>query len=495
MKLAGGNTFTGAQTGTLANYEAFKLTGSGTNQMYFNLTPGKDFRAGDNFSYINVDSSAVSLFANSGTNYATFYAYPAGNIFSRADKGFVLDGDVVINTGHKLGWNSVASSTYPTPTANSEYVTKGWTDLTYLKKGGVGWADVTSKPFNSIGDGLAVTDGVLSATGGGGATTWEQVSGKPFNGVGWGLDVVGNNIVSAVTWDKLLEKPFKTVGDGLNISDEGVLVTSWSWLPGKPFSYIGSGLSVAVPSGALIAIPAWTAVTSKPFNSIGSGLSVEVPSGALTATPAWTAVTSKPFSYIGSGLTVEVPSGELTATPAWTAVTSKPFNSIGDGLSVTGGVLSVKPNTYLQYNTSTDQTPLQIKQTVDSYQKLFLMQENEIELVSTNVGQHSESYVILQPHRLVLGCGIPDCMIVVRSTGITVDGPLVTTSTSTTAPASNEFITKEYADGRYALKNGGADKSTGSLHDILQDVAIAVLSLLLGRKKIASAFRNFRGRQ
>ncbi|MDR3137285.1 MAG: hypothetical protein LBT73_00120, partial [Tannerellaceae bacterium] len=35
MKLAGGNTFTGAQTGTLANYEAFKLTGSGTNQMYF----------------------------------------------------------------------------------------------------------------------------------------------------------------------------------------------------------------------------------------------------------------------------------------------------------------------------------------------------------------------------------------------------------------------------------------------------------------------------
>jgi hypothetical protein len=136
MKLTGGNTFSGAQTGTLGNNEAFQLTGSGTNKMYFNLTPGKDFRAGDNATFVNVDSSSVSLFANSGTNYATFYAYPAGNIFTRADKGFVLDGDVVINTGHKLGWNSVSSSTYPTPTANSEYVTKGWTDLTYVTKAG-----------------------------------------------------------------------------------------------------------------------------------------------------------------------------------------------------------------------------------------------------------------------------------------------------------------------------------------------------------------------
>jgi hypothetical protein len=252
MKLAGGNTFTGAQTGTLANYEAFKLTGSGTNQMYFNLTPGRDFRAGDNNTFVNVDSSSVSLFANSGTNYATFYAYPAGNIFTRADKGFVMDGDVVINTGHKLGWNSVSSSMYPTPTTNSEYVTKGWTDLTYAKKGGVGWSDVTSKPFNTLGTGFYITDGALNADYAN--PPWSYIRNKPFSTIGDGLSVT-DGVLSATggggstTWDNVTEKPFSSIGTGLNVVDGALNTESaaplWSSVGRKPFSTIGKGLVVA----------------------------------------------------------------------------------------------------------------------------------------------------------------------------------------------------------------------------------------------------------
>ena len=46
-----------------------------------------------------------------------------------------------------------------------------------------GDSQILNKPFNSIGSGLAVTDGILSATGGGVADSvdWENVQGKPEN--------------------------------------------------------------------------------------------------------------------------------------------------------------------------------------------------------------------------------------------------------------------------------------------------------------------------
>lgn len=66
------------------------------------------------------------------------------------------------------------------------------------------WAEIKNKPFTSVGDGLTVTDGVLSAAG---ASTWDALTGKPFESVGDGLTVnsgslkVSDDVVTKVWLD------------------------------------------------------------------------------------------------------------------------------------------------------------------------------------------------------------------------------------------------------------------------------------------------------
>jgi hypothetical protein len=350
MKLSGGNNFSDAQIGTLDEYEAFSLTAPNNSKMYFNLSPGKEFRAGNNATFVNVDSSSVSLFANSGTNYATFYAYPDGEIFTRADKGFTMDGDVVINTGHKLGWNSVSSSSYPTPTTNSEYVTKGWTDLTYAKKGAYSWASVTDKPFIWIGQGLTVVANELRAT-----ENWGDIHSKPFVKIGEGLTVVAD-----------------VGGSILTVTD-----------PAPPGKYILNGQVDALGKS----------MVGYKNSSEESGFYTDVN-----------------FSRIFSR------------------------NQADDA--------------NLRYN-NIDVNP------------------NAIQLSAS-------AYGVMQLNRLE-----------VRSDGTYTTGQIYFSGTNFTTN-DDSYIIKRYADSRYQLKSQAADKSTGSLHDWLQNAAIAVLSLLLGRKKIAS---------
>ncbi len=57
------------------------------------------------------------------------------------------------------------------------------------EEGGTGastWNDVSGKPFETIGSGLSVTEGTLSATG---ESTWSNVLSKPFETIGEGLTV------------------------------------------------------------------------------------------------------------------------------------------------------------------------------------------------------------------------------------------------------------------------------------------------------------------
>lgn len=82
--------------------------------------------------------------------------------------------------------------------SNSDLATLGRTAMK------TDWENVKNKPFTSIGDGLTVTDGVLSAAG---ASTWDALTGKPFESVGDGLTVnsgslkVSDDVVTKVWLD------------------------------------------------------------------------------------------------------------------------------------------------------------------------------------------------------------------------------------------------------------------------------------------------------
>lgn len=203
------------------------------------------------------------------------------------------------------------------------------------------WSIITNKPFNSIGNGLAVDEnGTLYTSVG-----WTEVSNKPFNTIGNGLDVNSSNeLVADVTWADIITKPFETIGSGLTVNSNNELtadIQTWSQILNKPFSSIGVGLDVVndqlVAVGGGTGVDWGTEVVDKPFETIGGGL--KVTDGALETdiTLAWSSVTSKPFDTIGTGLAVV--GGALTTNFTWANVSNKPFNTIGSGLVVESGVL------------------------------------------------------------------------------------------------------------------------------------------------------------
>lgn len=197
------------------------------------------------------------------------------------------------------------------------------------------WSVILNKPFNTIGSGLVVTDGVLE-----GETRWDMITDKPFETVGDGLKVEGNALKSDVAWNDVTNKPFNTIGAGLSVVNNALTANAqpWGTISNKPFNSIGAGLTVD-SNGVLIAIGGGTGVdwsteiNNKPFETIGSGL--QVINGALETdiTLGWTHVTNKPFDTIGSGLSVNS-NRELFTQYAWGDVTSKPFATIGNGLNV-----------------------------------------------------------------------------------------------------------------------------------------------------------------
>lgn len=80
------------------------------------------------------------------------------------------------------------------------------------------WNQLSNRPFDIIGNGLTVTNDVLSAND----QEWTQIRNKPFNTIGTGLSVVEGvlnaNVISP-RWSEIDEKPFLLIGTGLTVSD------------------------------------------------------------------------------------------------------------------------------------------------------------------------------------------------------------------------------------------------------------------------------------
>ena len=208
------------------------------------------------------------------------------------------------------------------------------------------WSEILNKPFNSIGDGLTVTNNVLE-----GDSRWNMITNKPFETIGDGLIVINDELRTDIEWTEVTNKPFETIGSGLSVINNALTadVQSWNIINNKPFNTIGAGL--AVNNGALVATGGGTGVDwsteiiNKPFETIGSGLKVENGTLETDITLSWSNVTNKPFDSIGSGLSVNS-NNELITSYTWSDITSKPFATIGNGLTVVNNELTLDTITW-----------------------------------------------------------------------------------------------------------------------------------------------------
>ena len=260
-------------------------------------------------------------------------------------------GPTVVLNGDDIGAPGKNNSTLGTVKAGTNITID--VDGTISATGTLGsaWANVTGKPFDTIGTGLTVTGGALNVTGGGGSVDWSAITNKPTtftptpaNGATLGGVKQGTNITIA--------------SDG-TISATGSLGTDWSNITNKPFTSIGSGLTVT--GGVLSANGGggsvdWTAITNKPSTfpvaiggvdqlggfKVGAGLNVQ-PDGTLSAqatAPTWAEVTGKPATFpvapatksalggviAGTGVNIDG-SGVISvssAAPTWNDITGKP---------------------------------------------------------------------------------------------------------------------------------------------------------------------------
>ena len=95
-------------------------------------------------------------------------------------------------------------------------------DTSRITVGITRWNQLLNKPFETIGNGLSVTNNVLSAD----YQEWSQISHKPFNSIGSGLTVVDgvlNANVITPSWSELLGRPFTSIGEGLTVDSNNRL--------------------------------------------------------------------------------------------------------------------------------------------------------------------------------------------------------------------------------------------------------------------------------
>ena len=172
---------------------------------------------------------------------------------------YLTDGDVLMDEGGRLGILGSAedgSGDYTMITTASMTV-----DVTVPDPN---WSDIDNKPFEEIGNGLNVSNGVLNVE----ASAWNDVSDKPFDTIGEGLAVDDDgSLMADISWNDVSSKPTS-------------FASTWTKVTGKPFSTIGDGLVV---SGTTLKVDPsmigssdtdWESVTNKPFNSVGNGLIV-----------------------------------------------------------------------------------------------------------------------------------------------------------------------------------------------------------------------------
>ena len=238
------------------------------------------------------------------------------------------------------------------------------------------WNTLENKPFESIGSGLVVdSEGVISATGGSGASSWSELIDKPFDTIGSGLSVYNDALnVDPIDYSDILNTPtipentseltndsgFITsaaiptnVSDftndagyitGINSTDVTTALGYTPYNSSNPNNYITAAQapvqSVNGQTGAITGLAETSDIPTKVSDLTND-------SGFITNAdiPDWDTLQSKPFETLGSGLSVDA-QGVLSATGGgggssdWSDITNKPFSTVGNGLSVTNNVLS-----------------------------------------------------------------------------------------------------------------------------------------------------------
>ena len=234
---------------------------------------------------------------------------------------------------------------------------------------GSDWASVTNKPFNTLGSGLTVTNGVLSVTGGGGSTDWSQITNKPLT---FAPPIATNLVLGGVKQGTNI-----TIAPDGTISATGSLGTDWSNITNKPTAFpptpangsatlggVKAGTNITIdPDGTISASGSgptgpvdWKDITNKPATftppiattnalggvKVGTGLNVSA-DGTITAAssaPTWNDITGKPATFTppiasdkqlggvkeGAGINIEADGtiNTVAAAPEWSEVLNKP---------------------------------------------------------------------------------------------------------------------------------------------------------------------------
>lgn len=111
------------------------------------------------------------------------------------------------------------------------------------ESGASAWDDISGKPFDSIGSGLSVTDGILSAEGGGGSSGWEHITTVTLS-----EDVIGNVDVSvndngeAFSYKEVL---MVSMLQAATVEGYPVFIPNKKWAPGTAFVDRGVKLSLS----------------------------------------------------------------------------------------------------------------------------------------------------------------------------------------------------------------------------------------------------------
>ena len=221
--------------------------------------------------------------------------------------------------------------TYPDSGATSQLgCVKAGTNITIAPDGtisatgtlGSAWANVTGKPFESIGSGLTVTGGVLSATGGGptGPVDWKDITNKP--------STFAPPIATASVLGGVKQGTNITIAADGTISATGALGTDWSQITNKPTAFPPTPANGSTTLGG---VKAGTNITIAPDGTISA-------SGGPGGSTDWKDITNKPATFTppiatstvlggvkpGTGLTIDA-DGTLARVPsAWNEVTGKP---------------------------------------------------------------------------------------------------------------------------------------------------------------------------
>jgi len=342
----------------------------------------------------NIAIAADGTISASGTIGSAWTAV-TGKPFETLGTGLSVTGGAlnVTGGGGSTDWKDITNKpTAFTPTpANGTTLggVKQGTNITIASDGtisatgslGTDWSNVTNKPFTSIGSGLTVTGGVLSANGGGGSVDWTAITNKPstFPVAIGGKDQLGG---------------FK-VGAGLNVQPDGTLsaqydAPTWAEVTGKPATFpvapatksalggVIAGTGVNIDGSGVISVnsatPSWNDITGKPATFTppiasdkvlggvkeGAGINIEADGtiNTVQAAPYWNEVLDKPAVFpvaiatndtlggviAGNGVSIAA-NGEIsvrTTPPAWNEVTDKPeyFPPVIASSSVVGGVKS-----------------------------------------------------------------------------------------------------------------------------------------------------------